>query len=138
MTEFAACAVRLAGAANSNFDLTRWLTVVDDGLGLEHLLVFAVPRTESSAVIDLHWLAQEGVMRGGESGSLQGLLQSIKSGQNLRGDSFAISEDILGIGVVHGPTVVRRFQSLSRLQAAADMDRDQILVPQRPTMVPVG
>src|SRR6185503_13596966 len=37
---------RLTSEADKTLTLTDWLSVVDDGLGLEHLLVFATPRTE--------------------------------------------------------------------------------------------
>lgn len=87
---------RLEAEARSTSELTKWLTVVDDGLGLEQLLVLATPREASSPQLDLAWLAQEGTLRGAGGGALDGLLASLRGGGDLRGQSFGSSAEVEG------------------------------------------
>ncbi len=93
---------RLDAAVRGEKVLTRdehgeWLTIVDNALGLEHVLVFATPRAAESSVVDLSFLKQDGVLRGRAAGGpFQNLLQRVAGGQDLRGESLAVSTDVEG------------------------------------------
>lgn len=87
---------RLEAEAQKSLELTSWLTVVDDGLGLEQVLVLATPREPASPVLDLAWLEQEGTLRGTAGGPLEGLLAGLQRGENLRGQSFGADAEVEG------------------------------------------
>ena len=73
-------APRLEASAKGLFELTDWVDVVDDPLGIEHVLVLAVPRRENDALVNLSWLAQpslgptRGAREGGERHAIDELL----------------------------------------------------------------
>ena len=76
---------RLPAEAQEALDLTGELTVTDDALGLENLLVFATPRTSTSPVVDLSVLEQRGLTRGAPADPLEELLRTVYRGENTRG-----------------------------------------------------
>lgn len=87
---------RLAAEARDERYLTRgpddeWVTIVDDALGLESVLVFATPRAPESRTVDLSFLRQDGVLRGGpEAGPFERMLRRVAEGQDLRGDALGV------------------------------------------------
>ena len=88
---------RLEPGARDVIDLTGALSITDDALGLENVLVFATPRSAASPVLDLRNLEQRGgQLRGGESSAppdpFEDLLREVTSGANLRGQSLAVRE----------------------------------------------
>lgn len=85
---------RLAANAREVTELMSG-TITDDALGLEHLLVFATPRTEASKEIDLGPIVQRGLLRGGASTAADPfaeLLQNVLGGGDLRGGALHAEE----------------------------------------------
>lgn len=86
---------RLAATARAAQDLTGPMTVTDDALGLEHVLVFATPRAESSPILDLSVITWRGQMRGADGSrpdAFAELLRSVVDGSAQRGEPLSVAE----------------------------------------------
>jgi len=82
---------RLEASARER-DLTGEQIITDDALGLENVLVFATPRTESSRVIDLRALEQKGLTRGSASPDpFEDLVRHVVAGENTRGAPVSLA-----------------------------------------------
>ncbi len=76
---------RLEAGAQGEIEVTGWWNVVDDSLGLEHILVLA-RRAGGDEVLDLSWLEQSGGALRGESSRdpFERLLYDLAAGEGLR------------------------------------------------------
>ncbi len=82
---------RLEAGARETLELTGEMTITDDALGLEHVLVFATPRSPASPTIDLRGLEQGGRLRGASSDPFEDLIRDVMRGDTLRGEPLRVS-----------------------------------------------
>jgi hypothetical protein len=85
---------RLAPTAREAIDLVGEQTITDDALGLENVLVFATPRTESSREVQLcPVVEQKGVLRGGPAPDpFAELLESVANGERMRSGPVRVAD----------------------------------------------
>lgn len=104
------CARRLEAEVEGVLDLTDWVRVTDDALGLEQLLVLATPRAPADPRLDLSWLADDATLRGERASPLERLLADAAGGGDLRGRPVGASAELdatasrlVGVRTAWGP-----------------------------------
>jgi len=80
---------RLEANATAEIQVVDWVPIIDDALGIEHIVVYAFPRLEESAVVRMDGIANPGVQTrsggGSDTEECLSLMERVLRGDRLRG-----------------------------------------------------